>query len=79
MTRFRSSPTPSAVSATVDDSGNLVIEREALISAIRDTEGLQGLSGMITCDDIGECGAGGIQIFQVQDGEFVQVSGFGLE
>ncbi len=65
--------------ATVDGDGNLVIEREALISAIRDTEGLQGLSGMITCDDIGECGAGGIQIFQVQNGEFVQVSGFGLE
>ena len=65
--------------ATVDDSGNLVIEREALVSAIRDTDGLQGLSGMLSCDGIGECGAGGIQIFQVQDGEFVQVSGFGLE
>ena len=65
--------------ATVDGDGNLVIEREALISAIRDTDGLQGLSGMISCDDVGECGAGGIQIFQVQDGEFVQVSGFGLE
>jgi branched-chain amino acid transport system substrate-binding protein len=65
--------------ATVDGDGNLVIEREALITAIRDTENLQGLSGTITCDDMGECGAGGIQIFQVQDGEFVQVSGFGLE
>lgn len=65
--------------AEVDGDGNLVIDREALIQAIRETEGLQGLSGTLTCDDTGECGAGGIQIFQVQDGEFVQVSGFGLE
>ena len=65
--------------AVVDESGNLVIDREALIQAIRDTEGLQGLSGTLTCDEMGECGAGGIQIFQVQDGEFVLVSGFGLE
>jgi hypothetical protein len=33
----------------------------------------------MTCNAIGDCGAGGIQIFQVQDGTFVQVSGFGLE
>ncbi|MCB0112987.1 MAG: branched-chain amino acid ABC transporter substrate-binding protein [Caldilineaceae bacterium] len=65
--------------ATVDGDGNLVIEREALISAIRDTSDLAGLTGTLTCDDMGECGAGGIQIFQVQGGEWVQVSGFGLE
>ena len=65
--------------AEIDGDGNMIIDREALIEGIRDTEGLQGLSGTITCDDMGECGAGGIQIFQVQDGEFVQVSGFGLE
>ena len=38
----------------------------------------QGLTGILTCDAIGNRGAGGIQIYQVQNGEFVQVSGFGL-
>ena len=65
--------------AEVDASGNLVIDREALIKAIRATEKLTGLTGSMTCNDIGECGAGGIQIAQVINGEFVQVAGFGME
>jgi len=63
----------------VGDDGKLTIDREAFIAAVRGTSNLQGLTGTITCDAIGECAAGGIQIYQVQDGEFVQVSGFGLE
>jgi branched-chain amino acid transport system substrate-binding protein len=64
-----------------DDNGDgyLIFDRAEIIAAIRGTSGLQGLSGTITCNDIGDCGAGGIQIFQVQDGAFVQISGFGLE
>ncbi|MDK1029534.1 MAG: branched-chain amino acid ABC transporter substrate-binding protein [Anaerolineae bacterium] len=65
--------------AVEDADGNLVIDREALIKAIRTTSGLQGLTGVLTCNDIGDCGAGGIQIFQVQGGAFIQVSGFGLD
>lgn len=65
--------------AVLDDAGNLVIDREALIKAIRETEGLEGLTGTITCDEIGNCGAGGIQVFQVIDGAFQQVAGFGME
>ena len=67
--------------AMPDDQGMgyLAFDREAVITAVRSTSGLQGLSGVITCNEIGDCGAGGIQIFQVQDGAFVQVSGFGLE
>ncbi len=65
--------------ATVDDSGNLVIDREELISAIRALDAFEGLTGTIKCDSIGECGAGGVQIFQVADGAFDQVSGFGME
>lgn len=64
--------------AEVDASGNLVIDREALIVAIRATEGLEGITGTITCNEIGECGAGGVQIFVVENGEFKQVAGFGL-
>ena len=62
-----------------DGEGYLLISREELIEAIRATEGLQGLTGLLTCDAIGNCGAGGIQIFQAQDGVWVQVSGFGME
>jgi branched-chain amino acid transport system substrate-binding protein len=67
--------------AQMDEQGEgyLIIEREALIQAIRDTEGLQGLTGLLSCDANGECGAGGIQIFVVENGEFVLVSGFGLD
>ncbi|MBX3050168.1 MAG: branched-chain amino acid ABC transporter substrate-binding protein [Caldilineaceae bacterium] len=65
--------------AEVDASGSLVIDREALIKAIRATKDLTGLTGSMTCNDIGECGAGGIQISRVENGEFVQVSGFGMK
>ena len=65
--------------ASVDDSGNLIIDREALIAAIRSVDAFDGLTGTIKCDSIGECGAGGVRIFQVTDGAFVQVSGFGME
>ena len=65
--------------AELDGEGNLVIDREALIKAIRATEGLEGMTGVITCNEVGDCGAGGIQVYQVVDGDFQQVSGFGLE
>ena len=68
-----------AAVASVDDSGNLIIDREALIAAIRSVDAFDGLTGTIKCDSIGECGAGGVRIFQVTDGAFVQVSGFGME
>lgn len=67
--------------AHTDDNGEgyLFFDREEVIAAVRGTSGLQGLAGVMTCSPIGDCGAGGIQIFQVQDGAFVQVSGFGLD
>ncbi len=67
--------------AVEDDAGEgyLIVEREALVSAVRSTSGLQGLAGTMTCNAIGDCGAGGVKIYQVQDGAFVQVSGFGMD
>ncbi len=59
--------------AEVDDEGSLVIEREALIDAVRGTEGYEGLTGTLSCDENGECGVGRIVIFIVEDGEWVQV------
>ena len=66
--------------AQTDEGGEgyLIIEREALITAIRSTSGFPGITGTLTCTEIGDCSAGGIAIYVVQDGAFVQVSGFGL-
>ena len=47
--------------ATVDDSGNLVIDREDLLTAIRSLDAFEGLTGTIKCDSMGECGAGGVR------------------
>lgn len=63
----------------VKDGDNLVIDREALLTAIRNVSGLEGLTGLLSCNEIGECGAGGVQIFTVTGGEFIQVAGFGME
>ena len=64
--------------AKTDSAGNLRIEREALIKAIRETKDLPGITGTLTCSPIGECGAGGVQVFTVENGAFKQVFGFGL-
>lgn len=58
--------------AEVDDDGNLVIDREALIAAVRATKGWEGASGTITCDDKGDCGSVIIDFFLAQDGEWVE-------
>ena len=44
----------AAAIATVDDSGNLVIDREELITAIRTVGAFEGLTGAIKCDGMGE-------------------------
>ena len=49
----------------IDSEGNLVIDRVALRDAIRATEGLQGLTGTLTCDEYGDC-AGGAAITVVE-------------
>ena len=59
--------------AMVNDEGSLVVDREALISAVRMTAGYEGLSGTITCDENGDCGSGLITVFVAEDGEWVEV------
>ena len=63
----------------VKDGDNLVIDREELVKAIRGVSGLDGLTGTLACNEIGECGAGGVQIFTATGGEFIQVAGYGME
>jgi branched-chain amino acid transport system substrate-binding protein len=59
--------------AETDDAGNLVIDREALLEAIRTTADFEGLSGVITCDETGDCGSARIGILTLEDGEWVSV------
>ncbi|MFP4323088.1 MAG: branched-chain amino acid ABC transporter substrate-binding protein [Anaerolineales bacterium] len=58
--------------AEVDEDGNLLIEREALVQAVRNTEDFEGLSGTITCDAAGDCAQARIVVFQAQDGQWVE-------
>lgn len=57
----------------VDADGNLVIDREALITAVRTTEDYDGLTGLLTCTEIGDCGSSDFNIYVVEDGKFVVV------
>lgn len=62
--------------AVANDDGSLTIDREALIQAIRATDGLPGLTGTLSCrveGDIGECTPSFIGVFQVQNGAWVRV------
>jgi branched-chain amino acid transport system substrate-binding protein len=59
--------------AVVDDAGNLVIDREELIKAVREIKDYAGLTGNLTCGPTGECGSFIIGINQVVDGEWVRL------
>jgi branched-chain amino acid transport system substrate-binding protein len=57
----------------VDADGNLVIDREALIEAVRSTEEFEGLTGTLTCAEIGDCGSSIFTIFTVEDGGWTPI------
>jgi branched-chain amino acid transport system substrate-binding protein len=57
----------------VDGAGTLHIGRQALREALFATAGFEGLTGTITCDPLGECGATEFQILTVDGGELVPV------
>jgi branched-chain amino acid transport system substrate-binding protein len=61
--------------AKQDADGNLLIGRQDLRDALYETEGLDGITGTITCDANGDCADPQIAINQVQDGEFVRIFG----
>jgi len=54
--------------------GTLYIPRAALIAAVRATADFPGLTGTITCSDVGECNATGPAAFEVKDGAWVVYS-----
>lgn len=60
--------------AILSPTGDLEIDREALIDTIRATRRYRGLTGLLTCDAKGDCADGLITVFQVQDGEWVELA-----
>ncbi|MBN1178125.1 MAG: branched-chain amino acid ABC transporter substrate-binding protein [Anaerolineae bacterium] len=58
-------------SVAVQSGDNLIVPRKALADAVRATSNYQGLTGTITCSDVGECAAASIQFMIVENGAWV--------
>lgn len=56
------------------DDGSLYIPRGELVKAVRGLKDYQGLSGVLTCDEKGECNASGPLFYIVKDGAWVNVA-----
>jgi len=56
-----------------DDGGTTYIPRTALRDAFFSTEGFEGITGTLTCDENGDCADAKISVSEVQDGEFVRI------
>lgn len=50
--------------AVEDDDGTIHIDREALRDALYDTEGYEGITGSLTCDEFGDCADPAIDVVQ---------------
>ncbi len=57
----------------VDDEGNLVVNRAALLDYVRSLQGYAGVTGPINCDGSGECITTPVSFYQVQNGEFMEI------
>ena len=56
-----------------EDGGTTYIPRTALKEAFFATEGFEGITGTLTCDENGDCADAKISVSEVQDGEFVRI------
>lgn len=57
--------------AYVGDDGNLYVPRSEMAATVRGTSGYEGVSGAITCNEIGECNEEGPAFESIVDGEWV--------
>lgn len=55
--------------AQVEDDGTMHIDRAELIEALYGTEGFEGLTGTLTCDEFGDCAEPAINIVRNTDAE----------
>lgn len=58
-------------SVAIVEGDTLYIPRGALVQAVRTTKNFQGISGVITCRENGECNASGPVFYIVKGGEWV--------
>ena len=59
--------------AILGKDGSLYVPRTALVNAVRNTTGFQGLTGTMTCNSVGECNASGPTFYKVSEGAWVPV------
>ncbi len=59
--------------AVQDEDGTLHIGRQAMRDCLYSTEGYQGITGTLTCDEFGDCADPQISVSQIQDGEYVRI------
>ncbi|HMB22838.1 MAG TPA: branched-chain amino acid ABC transporter substrate-binding protein [Anaerolineales bacterium] len=58
-------------SVAIVEGDTLYIPRGELVKVVRATKGFQGISGVITCQETGECNASGPVFYIVKDGAWV--------
>ena len=56
-------------SVALAEGGKLYIDRAALREGVAATSGFQGFIGVLSCDDFGDCGTGGVNIYHHTDPE----------
>ena len=56
-----------------EDGGTTYIPRTALKDAFFATSGYEGVTGTLTCDELGDCADAKISVSEVQGGEFVRI------
>jgi phosphate/phosphite/phosphonate ABC transporter binding protein len=65
--------------AQKDGEGNTVIGRQAFRDALYATANGDGITGTLTCNELGDCADPKISINQIQGGEYVAISGAAAE
>lgn len=59
--------------AQVGDDGTLLIGRQDLRDALYATQGFEGITGTLNCDEYGDCAFPQISVSRVEGGEFVRI------
>ncbi len=54
-------------SVAVEEGGKLYVDRAVLREEIGATSGFQGIIGVLSCDDFGDCGTGRVNIYHHTD------------
>jgi branched-chain amino acid transport system substrate-binding protein len=59
--------------ATEEADGTIHIGRQDMRDCLGATEGYEGITGTLTCDQYGDCADPKISVSQLQDGEYVRI------